>query len=140
MSIHTDLRKIIRLLRRLLDSVTGAASVQITFLTPENDMSNTVTLNANAVNAQTSQATATNNLGTASYLWASDNTAVATVDITGLVTGVADPSGSGTNTCNITATIGPGNPGAGTVGTGVVTVVTTATEVTVTIDFGPPTP
>jgi hypothetical protein len=109
-------------------------------------MSNTVTLNSNAVRSQTCPVTATaDDDGTpisVAFTFDSSDTSVATVTTdtvtSGTVTAVRDPSGPSTRTCNIMASgTFNGNPVSGS---GVATVVTTADSVTVTVDFGTPTP
>jgi hypothetical protein len=109
-------------------------------------MSNTVSLNANAVVVQTCQvkASATDNgapVGVTFSFTSSDPT-VATVSTdtgdSGTVTAVRDPASPSTRTCTITAS-GTFN-GATVSGSGVATVVTTNDSVVVTVDFGAPTP
>lgn len=105
-------------------------------------MSDTVTLTANNVSAQSVRASATvTDNGSPifpSIVWSSSNTSVATVNDVGTVQGIADPSGSGSKTANIVATALDGNGNPIGSGFGVVTVVTSGDTVVVTVSFGTP--
>lgn len=108
-------------------------------------MSNTVNLNANSL-PQTSIAvvaiTENGSTITPDLFWSSSNTDVAIVQpftaTTGRVTGVPDPSGTGTKTATITASYQIGGQQRQVTGTANVTTI--GDSVVATMDFGPPTP
>ncbi len=114
----------------------------------ENVMSDTVSLNAGPTVQQTAiwTVTATDNGApySPSLTYTSDDSSVVGIarkdDNTGLVKGVPDPSGTGSKVANVTATIDPGQVGAGQSITKPVTVVTIGDTVLLTGDFSAPTP
>ncbi len=140
------LRWLKRIIARLFD--LHLIEFSVAFLSPENVMDSTVTLNASAVGAQFCQAFANFKDNDApinpNVTWSVSDPSAAAIagtfsDGSAKVQAIADPSGPSTKPVDVIATIADG-PFAGNSARSTATVITLGDTVTGAVTFGPPQP